>query len=280
MSMKHSLIATSLFALWYGVGAVAAPAEPVAQGAAAVDTGAAAEARPAGAEAQPASEAAAPAGAAVSSKLEIINYSLGYALGENLKREDLKPVPEALLKGVEDAISGAKPQVKGSARFKALREIKEAEAKENLERSQAFLAEVVKQEGIKLLPSGLLYKEIRAGEGKTPEPNSLTTVNYRGSLIDGSVIDSSYDRGEPAKLRVNRLIKGWREGIQLMNEGAKWELYIPPNLAFGKNPRDKRIPPNSALIYEVELLAVEPGPAAPARPERPLPPVRLDTEED
>lgn len=278
--MKHSLIATSLFALWYGVGAVGAPSDPVAQGGGAVDTGAAVEAGPAGADVRPPSAPAAPAAATIRSKLEIINYSLGYALGEDLKREDLEAIPEAVLRGVEDAISGAKPEVKSSERFRALREIKEAEAKENLERSQAFLAEVAKQEGIKLLPSGLLYKEIRAGEGKTPEPNGLATVNYRGSLVDGSVIDSSYDRGEPAKLRVNRLIKGWREGIQLMKEGAKWELYIPPNLAFGRNPRDKRIPPNSALIYEVELLAVEPGPAAPARPERPVPPVRLDTEED
>ena len=267
--MKHSLIATSLFALWYGMGAVAAPSDPVAQGGGAVDTGAAAE-----------PTATSPAAAAISSKLDIINYSLGWELGEDLKREGLKPAPEALLKGVEDAVSGAKPQVKASARFKALRELKEAVAKENLERSTALLAEVAKQEGVKSLPSGLLYKEIRAGEGKSPEANSLATVNYRGSLIGGGEFDSTDARGEPAKLRVNRLIKGWREGIQLMKEGAKWELYIPPNLAFGKSPRDKRIPPNSAVVYEVELLSVEAAPAAPARPERRIPPARQDTEED
>jgi FKBP-type peptidyl-prolyl cis-trans isomerase FklB len=250
------------------MGAVAAPSDPVAQGGAAVDTGAAAEPQP-----------AAPA-APISSKLDIINYSLGYELGEDLKRDHLTPVPEALLKGVEDAVSGAKPQVKASQRYKALRDIKNARDQENFDRSAAFLAEVAKQEGVKSLPSGLLYKEIRAGEGKSPGLDSLATVNYRGSLIDGSELESTEARGEPAKLRVNRLIKGWREGIQLMKEGAKWELYIPPNLAFGRNPRDKRIPPNSAVIYEVELLSVEPAPAAPPRPERRIPPARQDVEED
>ena len=266
--MKHSLIATSLFALWYGMGAVAAPSDPVAQGGDAVDTGAAAEPQP-----------AAPA-ATISSKLDIINYSLGYELGEDLKRDDLTPVPEALLKGVEDAVSGAKPQVKASARLRALRDIKDARAQENFDRSAAFLAEVAKQEGVQSLPSGLLYKEIRAGEGKSPALDSLVTVNYRGTLTDGSEFVTTEGRGEPAKLLVKRLIKGWREGIQLMKEGAKWEIYIPPNLAFGKSPRDKRIPPNSAVVYEVELLSVEAAPAAPARPERRIPPARQDTEED
>jgi FKBP-type peptidyl-prolyl cis-trans isomerase FklB len=256
------------------MGAVGAPSEPVAQG------GAAAEAGSPGAEVRPVTGSASPAAASISSKLDMINYSLGYELGEDLKRDDLIPVPEALLKGVEDAVSGAKPQVTSSARLKALREIKETRAQENLDRSTALLAEVAKQEGVKSLPSGLLYKEIRAGEGKSPGANSLATVNYRGSLIDGGEFDSTDAGGEPAKLRVNRLIKGWREGIQLMKEGAKWELYIPPNLAFGKSPRDKRIPPNSAVVYEVELLSVEPAPAAPARPERRVPPTRLDTEKD
>lgn len=269
--MKHSLIATSVFALWYGVGAVGAPSDPAAQGDTAVETGAAREAGSAG----PAS----PAKGALKSKVDIVNYSLGWELGEDLKREGVRPAPEALLKGVEDAVSGAKPQVKASARSKALREIKEERAQENLKRSTEFLAEVAKQEGVKSLPSGLLYKEIRAGEGKSPGLDSLVTVNYRGTLMDGAEFVTTEGRGQPAKLQVKRLIKGWREGIQLMKEGAKWEIYMPPNLAYGKTPRDKRIPPNSALIYEVELLSVEPAPAPP-KSVRPAPPVREDVEED
>ncbi len=100
------------------------------------------------------------------------------------------------------------------------------------------------------------------------------TVNYRGTLIDGTEFDSSYERGKPSTFQVRKVIKGWREALLLMKEGAKWELYIPPDLGYGKrSPRD-RIPPNSALIYEVELLSVDPAPPRPPRPtpRPPLPP--------
>jgi FKBP-type peptidyl-prolyl cis-trans isomerase len=96
---------------------------------------------------------------------------------------------------------------------------------------------------------------IEAGEGKTPGAADKVTVNYRGTLIDGSQFDSSYDRGKPSTFNLNKVIKGWAEALQLMQEGAKWELYIPPELAYGKQGR-KPIPPNSALIFEVELISV------------------------
>ena len=102
-------------------------------------------------------------------------------------------------------------------------------------------------------------------------------MNYRGTLIDGSVFDSSYKDEKPATLEVRKVIKGWREALQLMKEGAKWEIFVPPDLAYGKTGRDKRIPPNSALIFELELLSVEPAPPPPPRRVRPnIPPAEDD----
>jgi FKBP-type peptidyl-prolyl cis-trans isomerase FklB len=160
-------------------------------------------------------------------------------------------------------MSGAKPQVKTSERRAVLAAIKAKQAQENLARAQAFFAANAKKEGVKTLPSGLQYKELRAGEGKTPQPTSRVTVNYRGTLLDGAEFDSSYPRGKPATFEVKRVIKDWGEALQLMKEGAKWELYIPPDLAYGKAGRDKRIPHNSALIFEVELLSVDKTPPRP-----------------
>jgi FKBP-type peptidyl-prolyl cis-trans isomerase FklB len=190
------------------------------------------------------------------SEKDKVNYSLGYELGKDLKREELELSPEILLQGVKDAIEGNRPKVNSRERRQSLADIKQKRAQENLEKSQAFLAEKAEMEGVVSTPSGLLYKVVQAGEGKTPTATDQVTVNYRGTLIDGSQFDSSYDRGKPSKFKVNRVIKGWSEALQLMKEGAKWELFIPPELAYGKRGR-KPIPPNSALVFEVELISVD-----------------------
>jgi FKBP-type peptidyl-prolyl cis-trans isomerase len=258
------------------MGALAAPPESQhGSGAAIGGAESAAESGPAAEGAGSATQPDPASGsAAVESNIDQVNYSLGYELGQDLKRENLKPAPEALMKGVEDAISGAKPRVKTTERRAALAEIKAKRAQENLERSQAFLAANAQKEGVKTLPSGLQYKELTPGEGKTPAATGKVTVNYRGTLIDGSEFDSSYERGKPATFLVRKVIKGWREAVQLMKEGAKWELYIPPDLAYGKQSPHIRIPPNSALIYEVELLSFEEAPAPqPRRAGPPAPPV-------
>ena len=127
---------------------------------------------------------------------------------------------------------------------------------DNLEAGRAFLAEKETEEGVTVLPSGLMYKVIDAGDGATPGPADQVTVHYRGTLIDGTVFDSSYDRGQPATFPVNRVIAGWVEALQLMNEGAKWELYIPSELAYGRAGAGGDIPPNCALIFEVELIKI------------------------
>jgi len=188
---------------------------------------------------------------------EKVNYSLGFELGTDLKGQQLELLPEALLQGAEDAISGGKALVRPTQRAAALKQIKEKRAQTNLEQAQAFLTANAEKEGVQTLPSGLQYREIQPGEGSSPGADGSVVVNYRGTLIDGTQFDSSYDRGKPATFQVKKVIKGWREALQLMKEGAKWELYIPPELGYGKRGLRKTIPPNNALIYEVELISVK-----------------------
>lgn len=184
-------------------------------------------------------------------------YSLGYELGKDISRQKLELTPEVLLKGIEDAMTGGKPLVSTRQRQVALKQIKDLRAQHNLEQSQAFLDANEKKQGVHTLPSGLQYKVMNAGEGKSPTDKDSVVVNYRGRLMDGSEFDSSYQRGRPATFQLKKVIKGWQEGLQLMKEGAKWELYIPPELAYGKRGAPKSIPPNSVLIFEVELKKVK-----------------------
>ena len=202
---------------------------------------------------------------------DTVNYSLGFELGQDLKRQDLKLVPEALLQGAKDAVSGSKPLVKPTQRAAALKQIKDNRAQANLEQAQAFLAANAAKDGVTTLPSGLQYKELQPGDGESPTAENSITVKYRGRLIDGTEFANSEELGRPATHQMKRVIKGWREALPLMKEGAKWELYIPPELAYGKRGMRNRIPPNSVLIYEVELIAVSAAPQVKKR--LPTPPV-------
>jgi FKBP-type peptidyl-prolyl cis-trans isomerase FklB len=137
----------------------------------------------------------------------------------------------------------------------------EAKAKEgsikNLKDGETFLAENSKKEGVVTLPSGLQYKVEKKGAGKKPGPNDSVTVHYKGTLIDGTEFDGSYKRGEPVSFPVGGVIPGWTEALQLMEEGSKWQLFIPANLAYGERGAGAQIGPNSTLIFEVELLKVQ-----------------------
>ncbi len=133
---------------------------------------------------------------------------------------------------------------------------REEEAAKNEEAAKKFLEENKTKEGVITHPSGIQYKVLREGNGPKPKETDTVKVHYKGSLIDGTVFDSSYDRGEPATLPLNRVIKGWSEAVQLMPVGSKWQVFIPPELAYGKEG-NQAIPPNSLLIFEVELLGIE-----------------------
>ena len=140
-----------------------------------------------------------------------------------------------------------------------MKQRREEQAAKNLADGKAFLAENAKVEGVKTLPSGLQYQVLSEGEGSPPAASDTVTVQYRGTLIDGSEFDSSYERGEPATFSLDRVIPGWTEGLQLMRPGAKYRLFIPPELAYGERGGGGKIAPNSALVFEVELLSVQPA---------------------
>ena len=198
-----------------------------------------------------------------------INYSLGYQIGGDFKRQDVEMKAEAVTQGIQDALAGAEPKMPAADMRATLIELKRKvvakERKHAIEQELAlsaegkkFLEENAKKEGVVTTPSGLQYKVIEEGTGKTPASTDEVTVNYRGTLIDGKEFDSSYKRGKPATFRLNGVIKGWTEGLQLIKEGGKIELFVPSELAYG----DRGPLAHRALIFDVELVSVRaPEPA-------------------
>lgn len=196
-----------------------------------------------------------------------VNYSIGYQIGSDFRRQGVDIDPGIVLKGVEDALSGDEPLLKPDEMHATLaelqRRVKAEQQKgqqntgaQNLARAEAFLAENAQQAGVETLSSGLQYKVMASGKGASPAASDTVTVHYRGTLLDGSEFDSSYSRNQPATFAVNRVIAGWTEALQLMQVGDKWQLFIPPELAYGERGFGNKIPANSALIFEVELLSV------------------------
>jgi FKBP-type peptidyl-prolyl cis-trans isomerase FklB len=195
------------------------------------------------------------------------SYALGYQLGKDLTTIDVRT--DALVKGLQDGRAGTKAQLSpdemGSLLTALQKQINEQRAKNQREQLQknaaagaAYLAENAKRPGVVTTKSGLQYKVITQGSGKKPTASDTVTVNYRGTLVDGTEFDSSYTRGQPASFAVNGVIAGWTEALQLMSEGSKWQVVIPPNLAYG----DQGPLAGQVLIFDVELLKVgapEPG---------------------
>lgn len=195
------------------------------------------------------------------------SYSLGYQFGQNLKSQGVDINLDIYTSGIRDALGGkdslmSQEEIRATieelqkrvmaARQKELKE----KAEKNLAESKAFLEGNKRKEGIKTLPSGLQYKVLVEGSGKTPKSTDTVTVHYRGTLINGSEFDSSYKKGQPSTFQVNGVIRGWSEALQLMKGGSKWQLFIPPELAYGESAAGGQIPPNSTLIFEVELISV------------------------
>jgi FKBP-type peptidyl-prolyl cis-trans isomerase FklB len=205
---------------------------------------------------------------------EKLSYAMGCDIGETLKKQDVPVDLPMLTRAVTQVINQQPPamtdeQIRDAlmawqkdVRAKADKKRQE-EADKNLAEGKAFLEANAAKEGVKVLPSGLQYKVIKEGTGETPTATDRVKVNYKGTLINGTEFDSSYKHGQPATFPVNGVIKGWSEALQLMKQGSKWELYIPPNLAYGEGG-NASIPPNSVLIFEVELLEVIKAPAGAA----------------
>ncbi len=188
---------------------------------------------------------------------EKVSYIFGLNIGNSMRMQSIDIDPNILAKGIAVALAGAKPVLTDQEIQETMVAFqKEMMAKEK-ERGEAFLAENKKKEGVKTLSSGLQYKVIKAGTGKKPKLNDTVTVHYRGTLINGTEFDSSYKRGQPATFQVSGVIPGWTEALQLMEQGAKWQLFIPSNLAYGERGAGGVIGPNATLIFELELISIQ-----------------------
>jgi FKBP-type peptidyl-prolyl cis-trans isomerase len=185
-----------------------------------------------------------------------------------MKSDGVEANFNSLVNGLRDAIDGRDPQlgveemkrlivdVKKRAREAELRKVQETIVR-NAEESTKFLDENGKKPGIKTTSSGLQYQVLKAGGGPIPKGDDVVRVHYRGTFINGKEFDSSYAKGEPETFRADGVIKGWAEALQMMTVGSKWQLFVPPDLAYGRGGLGQKIPPNSVLVFEIELLAIE-----------------------
>jgi FKBP-type peptidyl-prolyl cis-trans isomerase FklB len=196
------------------------------------------------------------------------SYALGMNIAKGLKAQSVDVDTALLLRGMKDTLSGAQPLLSDEQAVAALKELQgevqkkqDEEKKElgdkNMKEGRAFLADNKTKEGVVTLPSGLQYKILTQGTGPKPTAADTVVCQYRGTLINGTEFDSSYKRGQPATFPVGRVIKGWTEALQLMPVGSKWQLFIPPDLAYGDRGAGGVIGPNATLIFEVELVSIQ-----------------------
>lgn len=204
-------------------------------------------------------------------KTDSVSYSMGYQQGQYLKRSSMTDVnPEKIRAGLQAALNEQDAQLSNAemqqivqnfqqeAQRKAQKKQME-DSQENKKKGEEFLAENKEKEGVQVTDSGLQYKVMEEGSGASPDSTDKVRVDYEGTLLNGEVFDSSYERGEPVTFPLNRVIPGWTEGLQLMQEGAKYKFFIPSDLAYGSNPpQQSPIGPNQTLIFEVKLHEVNP----------------------
>ena len=189
-------------------------------------------------------------------------------IARGLKGQSVDVDPNILARAIKDVLTGAKPLLTDDEAMDALKKLQvevrqkqETERKElgdkNLKEGQEFLAANKTKDGVVTLPSGLQYKILTKGNGPKPTANDTVVCQYRGTLIDGTEFDSSYKRGQPATFPVSRVIKGWTEALELMPVGSKWQLFVPPDLAYGDRGAGNLIGPNATLIFEVEVVSIQ-----------------------
>ena len=194
--------------------------------------------------------------------MDKVSYALGLSLGQNMASSGVKTIEfDDLVAGMKAIMNKEKPAISFDEAQEVLNtffsELEAQVAGKAKEEGEAFLAANAKREGVNVTASGLQYEVLTAAEGKKPKATDKVKVHYEGTLIDGTVFDSSYRRGEAISFGLNQVIKGWTEGVQLMSVGAKYKFFIPYNLAYGERGAGAQIPPYAALIFTVELLDIE-----------------------
>jgi len=200
-------------------------------------------------------------------KKEKISYSIGMDIGSNLKRQSIDVDPDLLAKGVRDAMSGGETLLTGEEAKETLlslqqdlvaraQEQRRQTAEKNKKEGEAYLAANGKKNGVVTLPSGLQYKVVRSGAGPSPKATDSVETHYRGTLIDGTEFDSSYKREQTAVFPVNGVIAGWTEALQRMKVGDTWQIFLPPELAYGERGAGP-IGPNATLVFDIELMSIK-----------------------
>jgi len=227
--------------------------------------------------AQPSGQAGSPASgnaAELTTDAQKFGYAIGTDLGKSLKQVNTEVDVDALKAGLDEALAGKTPRMDDKARQEIKTTIakkiqakqkdeRDAKATKNKEDGEKFLAENGKKDGVKTTASGLQYEVITEGKGDHPAKEDKVTVNYRGTLLDGTEFDSSYARNQPITFPLGNVIPGWTEGVQLMTAGGKYKFYIPSTLAYGERGAGAKIGPNETLIFEVELISFEKAGAKP-----------------
>jgi FKBP-type peptidyl-prolyl cis-trans isomerase len=215
------------------------------------------------------------AASVIKNDLDKLSYSFGLNMGSQIKSQEIDANAEVIYRGIQDGLQGKTPlmtqqeiqdiQAYFRKELQAKFQAKQAQMRDkNKAEGEKFLAENAKKEGVKTMPSGLQYKVIKEGTGPKPKPSDQVKVHYRGTLINGTEFDSSSKRGpEPATFGASQVIKGWTEALTNMNVGSKWQLFIPPDLAYGANGSGRTIEPNSTLIFDVELVDIAQPPPPP-----------------
>ncbi len=206
-----------------------------------------------------------------------VSYSIGVDIGTTFKKQNIEVNTETLMQGIQDAIAGNKTALSEDEMKETMKTFsqelmkkQETAAQEAAQKNKAagekFLAENKTKPGVKTTASGLQYKVLKEGTGPKPSETDTVVTNYRGTLINGTEFDSSYKRGEPAEFPVDRVIKGWTEGLQLMRVGSKYEFFVPADLAYGEHGAGQEIGPNETLVFEVELKDIKKAPGQASSP--------------
>ena len=213
-------------------------------------------------------QTAAEANGTLTTKQDKISYIFGHNIGKNMNQQGIEINMDALSQGIQDGFSNGESKINIEEMTSLMQDFrkemnakrsekKKLQSEQNSKEGETFLAENAKKDGVVVLPSGLQYKVITAGTGNSPKADDKVKTNYRGTLIDGTEFDSSYKRNKPTTFPVNGVIAGWTEALQLMKEGAKWQLFVPGNLAYGERGAGGKIESNATLIFEIELIEIE-----------------------